>query len=272
MGKSPQFSTSFILLQQEGHLISSCLTSGLTQLRAANVHNKGAFYGALFNLSIGLERLLKAIVIMDFMTKNKLRVPSKAQLKAFGHDIVSLYDSCITISIQEAAQLPTRGSLEATTNEILNLLNDFAQTTRYHNLDALSSAQRGKDPLTHWNEIIIEILKTDAPIEQQAKINSLASAVAESISNNTTTIMQGLDQQDLTTEQALSLPGLHDLAVKYAILRIIKVLAPIRDLISDVSHRAYALGISKPPFPQMQEFLEWIWDDKAYVLRKKRWP
>jgi hypothetical protein len=272
MRKSPQFPASFILLQQEGYLIRSCLTSGLTQLRAANVHNKGAFYGALFNLSIGLERLMKAIVIMDFMIKNDLRVPSKAQLKAFGHDIVSLYDSCITISNQEATKLPVRGSLETTTNEILILLNDFAQTTRYHNLDALSSAQRGKDPLNHWNEIIIEILKTDAPRKQQIKINSLAGAVAATITNNTTTMMQGLDQQDLTAEQALSLPGLHDLAVKYAILRIINVLAPIRDLISDVSHKAYALGVSKPPCPQMQEFLEWIWDDKAYVLRKKRWP
>ena len=272
MRKSPQFPASFILLQQEGHLISSCLTSGLTQLRAANVHNKGAFYGALFNLSIGLERLLKAIVIMDFMTKNKLRVPSKAQLKAFGHDIVSLYDSCITISNQEATKLPALGDFEATTNEILVLLNDFAQTTRYHNLDALSSAQQGKDPLTHWNEIIIEILKTDVSRKQQAKVNSITGAVAAAIAGNTFTMMQGLDQQDLTTEQALSLPGLHDLAVKYAILRIINVLAPIRDLISDVSHRGYSLGVSKPPFPQMQEFLEWICDDKAYVLRKKRWP
>lgn len=73
---------------------------------------------------------MKAIVIMDFMTENKLRVPSKAQLKAFGHDIVSLYDSCITISNQEATKLPVRGSLETTTNEILVLINDFAQTTR----------------------------------------------------------------------------------------------------------------------------------------------
>ncbi len=87
------FPPSFLLLQQEGHLISSCLTNGLTELRAANVHNKGAFYSALFNLSVGIERLLKAIVIIEHMLNNNLSVPNKRQLKRYGHNIVELYDT-----------------------------------------------------------------------------------------------------------------------------------------------------------------------------------
>lgn len=272
MPRSPQFPASFLLLQQEGHLISSCLASGLTQLRGANVHNKGAFYGSLFNLSVGLERLLKAIVIMDFMVKNSLRVPSKAQLKAFGHDILGIYDSCVNISLNENTKLPARSTLDSITGEILGLLSDFAQTTRYHNLDALSAAQRGKDPLAHWNEIIHAILREDVPHKRQAQIAAVGSSIAASIASGTCTIMQGLDQQDLSTEQALVLPGLQDQAVKYAILRLILLLAPIRGLISDISHKAYTLGVSRPPFPQMQEFLQWIYEDRAYVLRKKKWP
>jgi hypothetical protein len=46
------------------------------------------------------------------------------------------------------------------------------------------------------------------------------------------------------------------------------MLSPIRDLISKLSGLAY--GFSQPPFPQMQEFLEWIWDDRQHVLRKRR--
>ena len=71
----PAFPPSYLLLQQEGYLISSSLTTGLTELRAAHVHNKGAFYTALFNLSVGFERLLKAIVIIDHMLDNGLAVP-----------------------------------------------------------------------------------------------------------------------------------------------------------------------------------------------------
>jgi hypothetical protein len=267
-----QFPASFLLLQHEGHLISSCLTTGLTQLRAAHVHNKGAFYGALFNLSVGIERLLKATIIIDHMFKNNLSVPSRKELKAYGHDILELYSSCVEISLAERRRLPPLQALEVHTREILLLLNDFAQTTRYHNLDALSSVNSGKDPLGHWNEILLSILNSDVSVKTKTTIASIASAVASAIGDKTTTLMQGLDKAALSTEQALILPGLHDQAVKHAVLYIVKLVSPLRDLISDVSHKAYALGGSVPAWPQMQEFLDWIWDDRVFVLRKKRWP
>jgi hypothetical protein len=162
--------------------------------------------------------------------------------------------------------------LNASTREIVGLLNDFAQTTRYHNLDALSSASSGKDPLAHWNEILLAILRSDVSSRRTKKIVATAAATASAISDSTTTLMHGFDRQALTTEQALALPGLHDEAIKHAVLYLMKFLSPIRDLISDLSHKAYTLGIPVPPFPQMQEFLDWISDDRAYVLRKRRWP
>jgi hypothetical protein len=101
-----QFPPSFILLQQEGHLLSSCLANGLTDLRSANVHNKGAFYSALFNLSVGTERLLKAIVIIDHMLKNNLSVPSRGELKGYGHNILDLYDTCESIAKAMGGAIP----------------------------------------------------------------------------------------------------------------------------------------------------------------------
>lgn len=272
MSYAPQFPASFMLLQQEGHLISSCLATGLTELRKANVHNKGAFYAALFNLSVGIERLLKATIIIDHMLKNNLSVPTRTQLKAYGHNILELYSSCVAISKTESRQIPSPDALNANAREILLLLNDFAQLTRYHNLDALNSTSSGKDPLVHWNEILLVILSSDVSSKIKAKIAATALAVAGAISGNTITLIQGLDKQALSTRQALVLPGLHEQAVKHAILYIIKLMSPMRDLISDLSHKAYTTGVPAPPFPQMQEFLQWLWDDRNYVLRKKKWP
>lgn len=146
-----------MLLQQEGHLIRSCLTKGLTELRAAHVHNIGGFYAALFNLSIGIERLLKATIIMDYMLSNNLTAPTRKQLRHYGHDILELYKSCVALSQAESSKLPPLETIDKQAQEILHLLNDFAQTTRYHNLDTLSSKGSGKDPLLHWNEILLEI-------------------------------------------------------------------------------------------------------------------
>ncbi|MDT8385196.1 MAG: hypothetical protein RRB22_12350 [Gammaproteobacteria bacterium] len=272
MNYNAQFPPSFHFLQQEAYLLRSCLTTGLTELRSANVHNKGAFYSALFNLSVGVERLLKAIVIMEHMLKNSLSVPTKKQLKGYGHNITDLYDECVKISNTYSGNLPSRNSLDNINQELIGLLSDFAQTTRYHNLDALSAQQSGKDPLEHWGEIILLILGQDVPEKQRNKILGEAKLIADAISAISITIMHGLDKQPLSTEEALALPGLHDQAVKFAVYRIICILSPLRDLISTLSHEAYDLGLAEPPFPQMQEFLDWVWDDRQYVLRKKKWP
>jgi len=265
------FPESFLLLQQEGYLISSCLTTGLTELRVANVHNKGAFYSALFNLSVGIERLLKSIVIMEHMLSNNLSVPSKKQLKKYGHNINELYDTAVSIASNHNISLPNRVAIDVINQDIMTLLGDFAQTTRFHNLNALSSPQSTKDPLTHWGEIILLILNHDVPKKQQTKILNQANAVAIAM-GNTFTLMQGLDKQPLSTEEALALPGLHDQAAKHAVLRVINIISPLRDLISELSRHANKFDGDSPPFPQMQEFLEWMWEDRQYVLRKKRWP
>jgi hypothetical protein len=215
---------------------------------------------------------MKAAVIIDHMVKNNLALPTRRQLKTYGHDLLQLHASCVEISKSESQQITPIGSVDAISQEILVLLNDFAQTTRYHNLDALSSPTSSKDPLAHWNEILLEILRVDVPARNKTRIMNRGVAIADAISEITVTLMQGLDQKSLSTAHALVLPGLHDQAARHAVLYIVKLLCPLRDLLSDLSHKAYTIGVSPPPFPQMQEFIQWLYDDRPYVLRKKRWP
>jgi hypothetical protein len=206
------------------------------------------------------------------MVSNSLAVPNSKQLKAYGHDLIQLHASCVKISKSESRQVTPIAGIEATGREIFVLLNDFAQTTRYHNLDALSAPNASKDPLVHWNEILLAILKIDVSDQAKAKIVAKGSATANAIADNTMTLMHGLEKTALSTAHALVLPGLHEQAARHAVLYIVKFLCPLRDLLSDLSHKAYTLGVSIPPFPQMQEFLEWLSDDRSYVLRKKQWP
>ncbi|MFZ4552543.1 MAG: hypothetical protein ACOYNB_12040 [Aquabacterium sp.] len=215
---------------------------------------------------------MKAAVIIDYMVRNSLSVPTRKQLKAYGHDLLQLHASCVEISKSESQQVTPVDQMSETAREIFILLNDFAQTTRYHNLDALSAPNSSRDPLAHWNDILLAILKDDVPTKSKAAIVKRGVAIASAISNSTVTVMQGLDRQDLSTAHALVLPGLHEQAARHAVLYIVKFLCPLRDLLSDLSHKSYTMGVSVPPFPQMQEFFEWLSDDRSYVLRKKKWP
>lgn len=272
MATSRYFPKSFLLLQQEGHLIHTCLATGLTQLRNAHVHNKGEFYSALFNLSIGTERLLKAIVIMHHMLRNSLSVPSKRQLREYGHDLSTLYSTCVDISGGEESKVPAVSSLDLITQEILQLLSDFAQTTRYHNLDALSASAQGKDPLLHINEILGMVLESDVPASTTKRITESRAGIAAAVADISTILAQGLDGSDRTLEQGFVLPALHEKAVRFVVLRIVQLLAPLKELIGDLSRKAYGLSTPQPPFPQMHEFVEFLWADRSYVLGKKRWP
>lgn len=70
-------SATWFLLQQEGLLAEACLCNGLTALRHANLGDKKArFYSAFFELSIGFERLMKLIIIIDHMAKHNLTPPN----------------------------------------------------------------------------------------------------------------------------------------------------------------------------------------------------
>lgn len=89
------FSATWFLLEQEGLLAQACLCNGLTALRRANLGDKkGLFYSAFFELSIGFERTLKLVLILDHMARNQLVPPDSKTVEDYGHKLRALFDSC----------------------------------------------------------------------------------------------------------------------------------------------------------------------------------
>lgn len=265
-----RFQNSYILLEQEGHLIRSSLTIGLTKLRNSHVHNKGEIYASLFNLSIGIERLLKAIFIMHHMLHNDLKPPTKGDLQAFKHDLIRLYAHSVQICSDEEGGPPDVTMIDPITQGIMSLLRDFALTARYHNLDSLSSSAQSKDPLKRFEEILQLILSTDIQQTTIKRIKNQSSHVERSIKDISLLISNGLDGSDLTLRQGIMQPLLHEKAAPFFVLRVVMFLIPLKHLITNLSYAAYSY--ETPPFPQMHEFLDFLWDDRQSILRKKRWP
>ena len=121
------FSATWFLLEQEGLLAQACLCNGLTALRRANLGDKkGLFYSAFFELSIGFERMLKLVLILDHMARNQLAPPDSKAIEDYGHKLRSLLDAT-------RAVCATRGmtALDAFQGDslpivILGFLDDFA--------------------------------------------------------------------------------------------------------------------------------------------------
>ncbi|MBN6152780.1 hypothetical protein JR065_20835 [Xanthomonas sp. AmX2] len=269
------FSPTFILLQQEAYLARGSLSAGLTSLRNATFPDKGAFYPGFFNTSIGFERVMKLIVVVDHMLQNGYAPPSKAQLKAYGHDLVTLYSSCVAAAQRiglSAVRNPVIGSTE---EKILAFLSEFARWSRYYNLDSLQTAPSTyTDPLATWDAILESVLATDVPSEKARQKLQEAQLTHDLLANNVRAIQHGMSGKLLSLPEVFSTPVKHQLAVPYAMARVFRLLTPLLQALDELGCLAF-YGPPRPPSPQaplFSEFFVHFRGTDAEIRRKKRWP
>ena len=125
-----EFSKEERLLLIEGSLTAFSLAEGLDCLRKANVYEKGLYYQAFFSLSIGIERLLKLIIIYDYRVKNNGKFPENKEIKTKGHDLHEMFNIVVPSILENNIY-----------NSTISFLSDFAKTTRYYNLDVLTGKE-----------------------------------------------------------------------------------------------------------------------------------
>src|ERR1700687_4441311 len=89
---APAISAVFPTLLREATLAAELLSAGVTTLRKATRAQKGLYDLALFNLSIGFERLCKLIVLVDHYLKRNRTFPTNDQLRNdYRHDLQKLF-------------------------------------------------------------------------------------------------------------------------------------------------------------------------------------
>jgi hypothetical protein len=271
------FPDSFLLLQQEAYLIRTSVAQGLTLLRSANLGEKGHYYGAFFGLSIGLERLLKVIIILEHMARNDLTPPARKTLRTYGHDLIELFSTALAIPTDKsphplAAVAP--GSIES---DILTQLSDFGEACgRYANLDSLAIGRPQADPLAAWKTIIERILDEDVPNRKKERARRTALALTTAFSDCASVRAHDLDKQPLSLQQWFEVPQLHELAASRAVVHVFRILCPMKELLEIVDLRlmleTQRRGLQEPVAPCVHEFLDFVLRDESVTLRKKRWP
>jgi hypothetical protein len=269
------FPPQWHLIQQESSLISSCLFTGLTDLRNANIHDKGLFYTAFYNLAIGLERLLKLTLIIDYMHCNNLQCPTSKYVRAYGHDLIKLSQACQQRA--DAIDLPCdlKFSSSIRKQELVAFLNDYSNGLRYHNLDTLQGNASGRDPLASWNDIINSIYMDEVSGRKKINIESKAQILANSIREYSIILHHGLDQSELDVDTFTLQPAQINASAPYAIVHVIEIVNEINKLHFKVADMI-SLECSKqgkPDYvPYVQEGYSVFNNSRRYLLDKKKWP
>ena len=274
------FSSTWFLLEQEGLLAQACLCNGLTALRQANLGDKkGRFYSAFFELSIGFERLLKLILILDHMAKNKLEPPSSKYIEDFRHDLMQLFDAtkiaCTARGLTFLDDFPT----DSLSIRILEFLNRFADTGgRYSNINKLTGHKRqaSADPIVKWGEIASRIMFEQATLREQQRAHLNGWVASAAFGGAATSLISNLNQQPMDVTQLHVRTSELDTAAKHAIYALVTLISVLREVIDSMCSSAWA---ANPPaksviahVPDMKEFFQFAWANRQYVMRKRKWP
>jgi hypothetical protein len=274
--RTEDFATSFLLLQQEGYLTRSALTTGLSALSSAHPGEKGLYYAAFFQLTIGIERFLKLILIIEHMGAHSLRAPSSKELKAYGHDLRSLFQEAQKRAPAGAAKNASELMSDVTVMRILAFFSDFAERTRYHNLNTIGTATSAVDPLFAWQNILTDLLLANVSKKKLEEQRDRVRALATLMETNVRVVGHDMKQQPLSLESALLRPLENRAATPFAIWEIYRLLTCLAYILSETTSSAQsvdvAVGGGPAHIPYMNEFFLFLNQERRDVLRKRRWP
>lgn len=274
------FSATWFLLEQEGLLAQACLCNGLTALRRANLGDKkGLFYSAFFELSIGFERVLKLVLIVDHMARNQLVPPDSKTVEDYGHKLRSLFDAAKGVCIAHGVTALDAFHPDSLPIAILGFLDDFAHPGgRYSNINKLTGHkhQAMADPIAQWGEIANRIMREHATPKgrERAQLNGLVASAA--FGGAAASLISDLDQQPMAVAPLHVRASELDTAAKHAIFALVTLIAALREVIDALCDAAWSANPPGPSgtatVPAMKEFFQFAWADRQYVMRKRQWP
>ncbi|MWV17580.1 hypothetical protein F3I16_16175 [Pseudomonas sp. L-22-4S-12] len=272
-----RFSRTFSLLQQEGHLARTSLLSGIDLLLKANLDEKniGKFYAAFFQLTIGMERILKLVITTNYLLENSYTPPSDKLLRKYGHHIKEAYIRALDIHNKWAVEKlspPLSGSID---DLILDFLQEFAGHARYYNLSELSNSTPDPGPLGKWYSICCEAADLDIGITRLNKCAEQTMYQMDQLGIAGYSPTLDFDGHPMTWfDYAWRLHKIKMIA-PHMVWRLIQFIEPLYDTLRSITYEAGSYeernNISLQVIPHMYEFFVFALASKSDTLRRKSW-
>ncbi len=273
-------SATWFLLEQEGLLAQACLCNGLTALRRANLGDKkGLYYSAFFELSIGFERTLKLVLILDHMAQNQLTPPDSKTVEDYGHKLRALFKGVKAICATRVVSALDVFQPDSLPIAILEFLDDFAHPGgRYSNINKLTGHkhQAMADPLVKWGKIASRIMKVHATPGQHKRAELNGQLASAAFGDSAASLISDMNQQEMDVAPFFTRVSELDSAARHAIYALVTLIAALREVIDSLCDSARKASPADrsgmTDVPDMKEYFQFAWADRQYVMRKRRWP
>ncbi len=277
------FSETFNFFSQECFLARNSILSGFDFLLKTRLNEEkdGYFYSAFFQLSIGIERLLKVIIITDYMLDNNLELPPEAEFRKHGHDILKLYYFCTKINDKYSSKEFSYPQESTINLQVLNFLSEYAKTTRYYNLNQLSIPSKANfgqtkyPPIAEWFYISENILKKELTTLQWQRLEKQGESILLNLKDNNFTSLLDFDNQIMTTFDVIWRMTRYQKSIPHVIWILMELLKPTYYLMNKISEKSSQIehdnGITKMRIPFLYEFFYFLLSNRSDTLKRKKW-
>lgn len=258
---------------REAELTRQLLAAGLASLVKANHMDKGRFSRAFFELSIGLERLLKLVYLVDHATLNAGRLPTDKEMRTrFGHDLTQLYVAAGGIRrrlIDEGEEFEWRLPDVGLTERIVAVLAEFAKATRYYNLDFLLGASKlGRDPIVAWNDDVARYLMSEYPARLRQRDEAWAREADALLAGRALMLQETEGDATIDSVEASVLHGRRgEWIQRQATFHCAAIVRELVETLLVLSHRAQVGGHLQ--LPALHEYFALYCNDDRYLKGRR---
>ncbi|MGA3342506.1 MAG: hypothetical protein ABSD11_18285 [Methylocella sp.] len=277
-GRNPWDIPEWHAIGREAALVRHLVGSGVTALGRANYADKtGEYYTAFFGLSVGLERLVKLILVADHAVSHNGQMPGERVVRKFGHKLVELTNAADAVTEKHKLTLDYPRPTTVISAKIIECLDAFADVGRgrYANFVALGDPNLGQDELIRkwWGEVAELILKEHYYGKQaQERVEARAKVVDTEMSSFTMVLYineTGDAMQDVLSSSIRT--GQTDIVQRYGRYYALTVVRWLAELFSDLSRSACDTHNVDAFFGVWEYFQTYTLDD-SFLQTRKIWP
>lgn|SRR5574343_27142 len=263
--------SSYKALVTEANFTSDLLESGVTAIGKANYASRGKYFEAFNSLSIGLERIGKLCLLLDYYIENNGKFPADKTIRSFGHDLMKIYQKSFSVVSKHNLKLSyTQDLSDPIHQSIINILSNFAKGDRYSNINLLTEDGNPSDPIKNWFEKVdCALYEKRVSPKKKISIQFNANLFGECMKDlgmvyhlsETGEVIDDLTKSSFRT-------GMTEAITKYRILYVAQIVRYWVEILRGLQYKAFQFS-REQQIPWMNESFTIFNNNDAYLLTRK---
>ena len=268
------FNSTFLAFLDEAQFTKELLAIGVTQLYKANYATKGIYYQSFACLSIGIERIEKLCLILDYYIVNNGALPTEDYIRKHGHKIIELFQTCLKIADQQKIGFHFSCNLNDEIHQsILHVLSDFSESSgRYSNINVLlGKSAEETDCMYQWYRTVdLKLYAQRVSSKKKIGIDKKATIIGTFMRNFTDVQYITEDGAKLDNPiEASKRAGLWEAVAPYRQLYMLQIIRFFVELLNGLGYKS--MGIRSIDIPYFSEIFGLFYNSDTYFRSRKTW-